>query len=84
MEIIVLIVWLVITFCAGCYLGRFLADAVNDSKQKDEEITGTLHVETMDPDGPFLFLELRTNIEDVLKKNRVIFDVAQNELSSQK
>ena len=40
-----------------------------------EKPSGKLHVETSDPDGPYIFLELYTDVADVSRKKRVMFEV---------
>lgn len=36
---------------------------------------GTIRIETSDPDGPYLFLELNTDIRNVARKKNVNFRV---------
>lgn len=47
---------------------------VNPIKKKEQSI-GDLVVELSDPDGPYLFLRLRTSVEDVLQKDEVVLKV---------
>lgn len=47
---------------------------VNPIKKKEQPI-GDLVVELSDPDGPYLFLRLRTGVEDILQKDEVVLKV---------
>lgn len=46
--------------------------------------SGKLHVETSDPDGPYIFLELYTDVADVSRKKKVVFEVDMKNYISQK
>ena len=43
---------------------------------------GSLRVDTSDPDGPYLFLELTVEPTEILKKKQVTLDVKLNERNS--
>ena len=54
-------------------------------RQSNLEPQGTLNVDYSDPeDGPYLFLELKVPIADVVSRERVIFDVNVTQYVSQK
>jgi hypothetical protein len=36
---------------------------------------GTLHVDTSDPDGPYLFLELSKGVDNVVRKEYIVMKV---------
>lgn len=44
---------------------------------------GTLRVDTSDPDGPYLFLELHTPVSEVMKQKQVTLDVNTESYISQ-
>lgn len=46
--------------------------------------SGKLHVETSDPDGPYIFLELYTDVADVSRKKKVMLEVDMKNYISQK
>lgn len=46
--------------------------------------SGKLRVETSDPDGPYIFLELYTDVADVSRKKKVVFEVDMKNYISQK
>ena len=50
---------------------------------KDERTVGKLVVDTSDPDGPYLFLELYTTVDRVMKLDEVILGVDASGLRSQ-
>lgn len=43
---------------------------------------GCLRIDTSDPDGPYLFLELSVEPTEILKKKQVTLDVKLNERNS--
>lgn len=47
---------------------------VNPIRKKEQPV-GDLVVELSDPDGPYLFLRLRTSVEDILQKDEVVLKV---------
>lgn len=49
-----------------------------------ESLVGTLRVDTSDPDGPYLFLELHTPISEVMRHKQVTMDVSTESYISQK
>lgn len=51
---------------------------------KIDKPSGRLHVETSDPDGPYIFLELYTDVADVSRKKKVVFEVDMKNYISQK
>lgn len=80
---------LIIAIILAFLIGFIIAMAFNSyiykrDKRRAQELSGNLVVEDTDPDGPYLFLELRTDVANILNKNRVIFEVKHNTISSQK
>lgn len=49
-----------------------------------KKVIGSLRVETSDPDGPYLFLELNDgNISELLRKRHVMLNVKAGDHASQ-
>lgn len=63
----------ILIFVLGLVLGLVLAFVYR--KIRKTESIGVLRVDTSDPDGPYLFLELHTGIGEVMRRKRVILDV---------
>lgn len=82
-----------IEFWVGALLGLFIGllvatillryTAKKLKKVMDERTVGELVVDTSDPDGPYLFLELHTTIDRVMKLDEVILGVDTSGLRSQ-
>ena len=51
--------------------------------KKSKDPIGTLRVDTSDPDGPYLFLELNTPVSEVMKQKQVALDVNTQSYISQ-
>jgi hypothetical protein len=47
-------------------------------------VSGTLKIDSSDPDGPYLFLELEENVNIVKRKNCVVLKVDTSSYLSQK
>lgn len=62
---------------ASCILGY-----LRGSRQ--EKSVGTLRIDTSDPDGPYLFLELHTPISEVMRHKQVTMNVSTENYISQK
>lgn len=45
---------------------------------------GTLRIDTSDPDGPYLFLELHTGVGEVMQHKQVTMNVSTENYISQK
>lgn len=72
----------ILIFVLGSMIGLMLALAfVQIRKPKP---VGTLRVDTSDPDGPYLFLELHTGVGDVMQQKQVILDVNVKDYISHK
>lgn len=62
-------------------LGYLIYRAIDKPKVSQ----GILNIDYSDPeDGPYLFLELKAPIADVISKKQVIFDVKRTNIISQK
>lgn len=71
---------IVIAFIAGLFGGWMIA-AITLRRKK---VIGSLRVETSDPDGPYLFLELNDgNISELLRKRHVMLNVKAGDHASQ-
>lgn len=71
---------IVIAFVAGLLGGGLIATVILRRKKA----IGSLRVETSDPDGPYLFLELNDgNIAELLRKRHVILNVKVGDRASQ-
>lgn len=62
----------------SCWIFGYL----KGSTQK-KDTAGTLRVDTSDPDGPYLFLELNTPVSEVMKQKQVTLDVNTKSYISQ-
>lgn len=71
---------IVIAFVAGLFGGWMIAAIILSHKK----VIGSLRVETSDPDGPYLFLELNDgSIAELLRKRPVILNVKAGYRDSQ-
>ena len=71
---------IVIAFIFGLLGGWIIAAIILRHKKS----IGSLRVETSDPDGPYLFLELNDgNISELLRKRHVILNVKAGDRASQ-
>ena len=71
---------IVITFILGLLGGWMIAAIILRHKKS----IGSLRVETSDPDGPYLFLELNDgNVSGLLRKRHVILNVKAGDHVSQ-
>ena len=61
---------LVIVFVIGMVIGRVFSSIVRRSKS-----VGKLRIDTSDPDGPFMFLELSKGVGDISTKKQVLLQV---------
>ena len=59
-------------FVLGLTLGLILSFVFIRRANKP---SGTLRVDRSDPDGPYLFLELHTDVATIMDEKRVTFDV---------
>lgn len=75
---------LVVSGVFGWGLGYFIGRMLERNNQVEtKQSVGTLHIETTDPDGPYLFLELSTDVSDVCDKEKVVLDVDTKSYISQ-
>lgn len=71
---------IMIAFIAGLLAGGLIASII----LRHEKTIGSLRVETSDPDGPYLFLELNDgNISELLRKRHVMLNVKAGDRASQ-
>lgn len=61
---------LVIVFVIGMVVGCIFSSMVRRSKS-----VGKLRIDTSDPDGPFMFLELSKGVGDISAKKQVLLQV---------
>lgn len=61
---------LVIVFLIGMVIGCIFSSIVRRSKS-----VGKLRIDTSDPDGPFMFLELSKGVGDISAKKQVLLQV---------
>lgn len=54
------------------------------SRRQRGKSVGALKIDTSDPDGPYMFLELHVPLNDVMDKKRVTLDVNVTNYISQK
>lgn len=67
----------------GWVLGYFIGRMFERKTVEETPSVGTLHVETSDPDGPYLFLELSTDVSNVCSMTQVMLDVDTKSYISQ-
>lgn len=60
----------VIVFTIGVVIGCIVSSIVRRSKS-----VGKLRIDTSDPDGPFMFLELSKGVGDISTKKQVLLQV---------
>lgn len=76
-----IIVAVIVAITVGVIVGAY----VEKYRFAHRASQGTLNVDYSDPeDGPYLFLELKVPIVDVVSRKRVIFDVNESQYVSQK
>lgn len=68
-----------VLFLAGVFVGAILTVIIMRTKKM-----GVLRVDTSSEDGPYLFLELSKNIDEICGRKYVIFKVCVKNLLSQK
>ncbi len=61
---------LIIVFAIGVVIGCIFSSIVRRSKS-----VGKLRIDTSDPDGPFMFLELSKGVGDISTKKQVLLQV---------
>ena len=61
---------LVIVFTIGVVIGCVLSSIIRRAKS-----VGKLRIDTSDPDGPFMFLELSKGVGDISAKKQVLLQV---------
>lgn len=76
MNILTLVISCAIMFFCGFVAGSIFEAARNRAKK---ESVGTLKVNDSDPDGPYLFLELSTYPEDIMREEYVTMKVETRE-----
>lgn len=69
---------ILIMFAVGVIVGSVATQLILWSKR-----VGNLRVDTSDPDGPYLFLELTKGLESVTKKDIVVLKVREENFISQ-
>lgn len=69
----------VIIFVIGVVIGSIITRIINRPLD-----IGTLRIDTSDPDGPFMFLELSKDVDSVTSKKYVILKVNLKSYISQK
>lgn len=75
---------LIVIFCLVLLLFFLMTIASKASPwSRKKEAEGSLRVYTDDPDGPYLFLELRVPVSEVMDKKQVTLDVDVRDYISQ-
>ena len=62
-------------FVIGIVIGGIVASIFYLIKMKKSDC-GTLRIESSDPDGPYMFLELDKDVGDISGKKRVVLNVS--------
>ena len=78
MNWLVLTLVLILFFIIGLVVGLISARYVIRKKTY-----GMLRIDRSDPDGPYLFLELDRNVEELSKQKHVVFNVLDKNYISQ-
>lgn len=65
----------VITFVCGVCIGMIVGCVLTHDDYRNNSV-GILRIDTSDPDGPYMFLELSKGIEYIRKHNFVILKVS--------
>lgn len=79
MDWVVVVLAVIIFALIGGMIGAFLTKLIYPTKP-----IGTLRIDTSDPDGPYLFLELDEGIDKFYKKDFVMLSVNTENYVSQK
>ena len=69
---------------AAIFVGVILGTVLSNIYRYKKTASGTLKVDTNDPDGPYLFLELKTTPDVIAEEDYVIFKVNNESYISQK
>ena len=67
-----------------CIVVAVLSFVLGYLRRGSQKPVGTLRIDTSDPDGPYLFLELHTSINEVMQHKTVTLDVNLESYISQK
>ena len=78
MNWLVLTLVLILVFIIGLVVGSTYARYAGK-----KETYRTLRIDRSDPDGPYLFLELDRNVEELSKQKHVVFNVLDKNYISQ-
>lgn len=66
-----------------CIVVVVLSFVLGYLRRGSQKPVGTLRIDTSDPDGPYLFLELHTQVSEVMKQKQVTLDVNTESYISQ-
>ena len=73
----------IICYLLGVIIGIIIGVIMTRKKHTNEPI-GTLRIDSSDPDGPYLFLELSSNVDIVKSKKYVTLKVDTKNYITQK
>lgn len=73
-------IWILVIVLAGC-LG-FVVGVKSRFKDQKLKKAGTILIETSDPDGPFLFLNLDIPVDELGLESEVVCKVMSNSIAS--
>lgn len=76
MEAVIAVMILVVVFFIGFLIGK--ATVEKHHKKNMPDICGTILIETSDPDGPYLFLDLEIPIDQIGSRDLVTCKVNAN------
>lgn len=65
-EIVLIFLLISLIFLVGMIVMQLI-----ESNNHKNDIVGVLRIETSDPDGPYMFLELHTSISELMKREDV-------------
>lgn len=74
---------IILAIISACIMGMVLGYVISTHKSNKKPI-GTLRVDSSDPDGPYLFLELATDTDILAKEKYVLLKVDTRSYISQK
>ena len=65
-EVVLIFLSILLIFLVGMIVMRLI-----EKNNHKNDIVGVLRIETSDPDGPYMFLELHTSISELIKREDV-------------
>lgn len=67
--------WQAIAIAAAMLLGYLMGWFVHKGITRKRKTQGTLVIKAVDEDGPYLFLELKDNLNTVISQKDILFEI---------